>query len=38
MDYGIWKIVKEDPFVLTHEVNGVVVNKYNEDDWTKDKK
>lgn len=38
MDCGIWKIVKEDSFVLTDEVNGVVVNKYNEDDWTKDKK
>lgn len=27
MNHGIWKAVKEDPYVSTHGVNGVVVNK-----------
>ena len=27
MDHGVWKVVNEDPFVLTHIVNTVVENK-----------
>lgn len=35
MNCGIWKIVKEGPFVPTHEVNGTVVDKL-EKDWSKE--
>lgn len=38
MNRSIWKVVKEAQFVPTHEVNGVVVNKDNADDWTKEEK
>lgn len=31
---GIWKVVKEGPFVPTHNVDGVVVEK-PEKDWNK---
>lgn len=34
---GIWKAVREGSFVPTHEVNGVVVEKY-EKDWCKEDK
>lgn len=31
IDCGIWKIVKEDSLVPTHDVKGVVVNKLEKD-------
>lgn len=31
MNHGIWNIVKEGPFVCTHEVDGVVLNKPEKD-------
>lgn len=37
MNRGILKIVKECPFVPTHNINDVVVKKL-EKDWTKDNK
>lgn len=37
MDRGIWKVVKEGPFVHIHKIYGVVVSKH-EKDWIKDDK
>lgn len=37
MNFYIWKAVKNNPFVLTYQFNGVMVNKY-EDDWPKEDK
>lgn len=34
---GIWKALKEGPFVPTHEVNGDVVDR-PEKDWSKEYK
>lgn len=34
MYYSIWKVAKDGLFVPMHEVNNVMVNKENEDDWT----
>lgn len=36
LNFDIWKSIKNDYFVLTHQVNYVMVNK-EEDEWTKDK-
>lgn len=36
-DRGIWKFVKEGPFVPTHDIDGVVVRKL-EKDWSKEDK
>lgn len=36
MNCGIRKTVKEGAFVPTHKINGVMVNKDNEYDYTKD--
>lgn len=35
MDCCISKVVKEGTFVPTYEVNGALMNKDNEDDWSK---
>lgn len=35
MYYGIWKIMKEDPLVHMHDVNGFVMNEL-ENGWTND--
>lgn len=31
IDLSIWKVVKKELFVHTHEVNGIVVNKFEKD-------